>query len=184
MEGGLELAFISVSVGALLGGAARAGVMRYSLFAEGKGVAIAVAAEVSAILEIARRREFGGARAILARLEDPEHALTIDDILAIRLSQGYLSVYSAVCPKLGLLGPLAGDVIRVYSGLKRLFEDFAELKDLRDRALDGGALPSRAALLKRTREVVDQMTLLSESAVSLTSALSVHAKRRWLGLIP
>jgi hypothetical protein len=103
------VALVSVGVGALLGGVVRAAVDRYAVFVESKGMAVALRAEIEAILQIVEARQYLSlVTRRIERLQNPTYTPTLDDVFNIRVSQEYFVVFHALCPKIGLLGPLSG----------------------------------------------------------------------------
>jgi hypothetical protein len=108
------VALLSVGVGALLGGVVRAAVDRYASFVESKGMAVALRAEVEAILQLVEaRRYLSEVTEHISRLQNPTSTPTLDDVFNIRVSQDYFVVFHALCPKIRLLGPLSGQVVRL-----------------------------------------------------------------------
>jgi hypothetical protein len=66
------VALLSVGVGALLGGVVRAAVDRYASFVESKGMAVALRAEVEAILQLVEaRRYLSEVTEHISRLQNP-----------------------------------------------------------------------------------------------------------------
>jgi hypothetical protein len=94
---GSLIALASIVGGALVGGLVRV---------------IALQAEVSALVLLVEQRQYVAMiNTVLARLEDPAHAPTHDDVLAVRITQDYFSIYGAIAPRIGLMGSLSGPVV-------------------------------------------------------------------------
>ena len=174
--------------GTLLGGAVNALVERYSVFKEAKGVALALQAEMNAVLRMAALRQYGaGSDAILVRLRDPTHVVGIEDLFWVRGEEDYFSVFHAVAPKIGLLGPLGGDVVLVYAAAKSILEDLRFLRDEGQAFLEGrrNVTPEqvRAFLLQQMTEINALLTGAVKLATEAAADLGTFANRRWLGLI-
>jgi hypothetical protein len=94
---------------------------------------------------------------MIARLSDPTHELNPSDFVTMRITQDYFSVFHALSPKIGLLGPLGEKIVLAYSATKALFEDIATLREEIRPYIEGtkSALPDeiQAYLLRATTGV-------------------------------
>ena len=173
--------------GALLGGAVNALVQRYAVFKESKGVALALQAEMSAVLRlVAFRNYIAGTDAILVRLRDPTHVVDLGDLFLVRAEEDYFSVFHAVAPKIGLLGPLGGDVVLVYAAAKSLLEDIKFLRDEGQAFLEGRRTVTpdqvRAFLLQQTTPVNGLLREAVNLATQAVANLGTFANKRWFRL--
>jgi len=171
--------------GALFGGIVNGLVGRYAAFKESKGVALAIRAEIEALIRLATFRDYIGITdAIVVRLNDPSHRLDPNDVFSIRLTQDYFSVFNALSPKLGLLGPLASQVVLAYAGTKSLFEDIAALREQSQPVLEGRQNltvdQARAYLLLMTRSINRLLKETIKIGTETAQVLGNFAERRWL----
>lgn len=135
---------IGILLGGLVAGLVDVVVGEYRADKEGRGIARALAAELGAMLTLAQVQRYGeGLDAILLRLRmrDPNQALTLEDIFAIRVTQDYFTVFTAVAPKLGMLENLSGEVVTTYSVIKSFLEDAAALANASDALIRGEKNP-------------------------------------------
>jgi hypothetical protein len=117
-----------ILVGAVLGGVIQAAVSRYAVVKESQGIALAIAAELSALRELVTFRNYQRiADQVVSQLEQPGHVVTLFDILAISITQDYFVVFHGVSSKIGTLGTMSGEVVKAYTFAKALLEDFAQL---------------------------------------------------------
>lgn len=176
---------ITFVAGALFGGIVNCLTARYAAFKESKGVALAIRAEMEALVGLANFRGYVGLTdAIIIRLGDASHQLDLNDVFSINITQDYFSVFSALSPKLGLLGPLATDVVLVYAGTKSLFEDINALRERSRPVLEGREKvtieQARAYLLFVTISINQLLKETIQMGTKTIAALADFAERRWL----
>lgn len=178
------LAFIA---GTLLGGVVNALVKQYAVFKESKGVALALKAELNALLNLVRFRKYiANTDAIIVRLQDPTHVLDKADVFFVRIAQDYFSVFHAVTPKIGLLGPLGSDIVLVYAAAKSLVEDMVYLTEETQAYLEGRRPtpadqdPLRPFLLQQTGQINALLKEAVRIAAKATEDLGAFAEKRWL----
>jgi hypothetical protein len=174
------IALLSVGVGALLGGVVRAAVDRYSVFVESQGMAVALKAEIEALLQIIQHREYQRlVGECISRLQDATHTPTRDDVFNIQVSQQYFTVFHAVCPKIGLLGSLSDPVVLLYMKGKSLLEDMHYLADMYERDRNGQGVLDRGELLHRSQGIANMLDTILEGGPQVVTALAAHAARPW-----
>jgi len=179
------VALLSVGVGVLLGGVVRAVVDRYATFVESKRMAVALRAEVEAILQIVQARQYLSLVATLIdRLQNPTYTPTLDDVLSIRVGQDYFAVFHALCPKIGLLGPLSGEVVLLYAVGKSLLEDIHTLREIYERARSGQGNLDRDELLARSQSAASLFRVISDLGPQVVAILAAYAARRWWRIVP
>jgi hypothetical protein len=175
------IALLSVGVGALLGGVVRAFVDRYTVFEESQGMAVALKAEIEALLQIIHYREY--VRLVterISRLQDATDTLTRDDnVFNIRVSQEYFTVFHAVCPKIGLLGSLSTPVVRLYTVGKSLVEDLHYLAEIYERVRTEQGDLDRKELLNRSQAVADLFQTILVGGPQVVTALAAYAAHPW-----
>jgi hypothetical protein len=176
------LAFIA---GTLLGGVVNALVGRYAAFKESKGVALAIRAEIEALVRLATYRNYIALTdAIIVRLNDPTHVIDISDVFSVRVEEDYFSVFHALSPKLGLLGPLASSVVLAYAATKSLLDDLHSLRDMAQPVVEGqrtvSAEQARAYLLQVTVAINQLLRETVTIGTNTANALGAFAERRWL----
>jgi hypothetical protein len=179
------VALISVGVGALLGGVVRAVVDRYTVFEESKGIAVALKAEIEAVLHLVQHREY--VRLVsdcINRLENPTYMPTLKDVFNIGVTQEYFPVFNALCPKIGLLGDLSADVVRLYTAGKALLEDMRYLTVIYERAQSRQGALDREELLNRSRDVASLFQGILAAGPQAENALAAYAARRWWNIVP
>jgi hypothetical protein len=177
------VALLSVGVGALLGGVVRAIVDRYAIFVESRGMAVALGAEIAAILQIVQARQYRSlVAAVIDRLQSPTSTPTLDDALNIRVAQDYFAVFHALRPKIGLFGTLSEGVTLLYTVGKSLLEDLLTLRDIHERARSEPSVLDRGELLVRSQSAAFLFQVLLERGQQTVDALPVYAERRWWGL--
>lgn len=153
MDVGFGAAIALLFIGAIFGGLIQAFVHLYLVFQESKGIAVALGAEIDAILTLVKKREFvEQVDDIIKRLQQPAYNLTPHDIFTIPVAQDYFTVFTSLSPKLGLLGDLSGRVVRFYSICKSLIDELHAFKENREKIMEG---------LIRI-EVIDRKFLLEE----------------------
>ena len=179
------VALPSVGVGALLGGVVRAAVDRYASFVESKGMAVALRAEVEAILQLVEaRRYLSEVTEHISRLQNPTSAPTLDDVFNIRVSQDYFVVLHALCPKIRHLGPLSGQVVRLYTVGKSLLEDIHTLWEIYEIARSGDDSLDREELLARSKSVASLSQIISDLGPQVVAALTAYVAHRWCRIVP
>jgi len=143
-------------VGALLGGVINAAVRRYSAFKESKGIALAIRGEIAAIIEIVlKRRYLQHLEKFIRQLSDPTHQLTVNDIVAPRISQDYFPVFNSVANKIGLLADQSDPVASFYTKAKSIIEDIHALEEVRGKIIMGSMAIDKQALLEVVTELRD-----------------------------
>ena len=158
---------------------------QYAVFKESKGVALAIRAELESLLKLAALRNYAVVtEAIIKRLGDPSHTPEVSDIFSMHITQDYFAVFHALSPRLGLLGPLASNVVFSYASTKALVED---VRSLREQALPfiegrstGAAEQARALLLQRTCSLNKLIEQTLRVGVDTVNVLATFAERRWL----
>ncbi len=132
---------IGLLLGALLGGVVDVAVRAYERFKEGQRIALALGAEINALVRLAEANNYiAEVNGILARLDDPQHGPTVvrTDFFAPQIGQDYFSTFDSVSDKIGLLKPpLGAQVVLVYSATKSLFDEIAESRIAMERWLEG-----------------------------------------------
>jgi hypothetical protein len=184
---------MALAAGALLGGVVQACVRRYEAFAESRGIAAALAAEAGAVIGFARHREYlNGLAATIRRLEDQSHIPTHNDCFDVSVTQDYFAVFHSVAPKIGTLGPLAREVVALYTRTKGVIEDLMELRRLKDKILEQQLKPQgepritldREGLLGTTKDVHAILESVLRDGPALVARLEHYVGRRWLGIFP
>ncbi len=138
MNAGFWAGVALVLIGAIFGGLVRTLVDLYLRFEEIKGIASALKAEIDSILTLVKERKFvGKADAIIGRLADPAHLLTLDDIFAIPVAQDYFSVFNSVSQKIGFIGDSSSRVVGFYAMVKSLIDEIQALAQFRENVLRG-----------------------------------------------
>src|SRR6266446_4856808 len=103
---------LTLLLGALVGGVAKAIQDRYIVFQEARAVAVALRAELSALVEDFKDP---GTIAMVDRtiehLSAPSHVVQADDFLEIPVTENPFQVFDAHCAKLGLLGDAVEAVV-------------------------------------------------------------------------
>jgi hypothetical protein len=171
--------------GALIGGVVHALVERYAVFKESKGVAMALRAEINAFLGLVTFRDYVAITdRMIVRLRDRTHVVDLADVFLIRIAQDYFSVFHALSPKIGLLGPLGRDVVLTYAAAKALLEDIALVREESQAVIEGRKNPTpdqiRASLLEATTQINRLLREAMAIATNTSAALEAFADRRWL----
>ncbi len=111
----LIVSLLSLLLGAVIGGVAKALQDRYAKFEESRVVAAALRVEISIIIDSIRR---GGyielLDKIIAYLSNPKHVVRPDDFMDLPASQGPSPIFNAHCAQIGLLGGAVESVVRTY----------------------------------------------------------------------
>ena len=189
-------ALLWIILGAVLGGLIQAVINWYAAFRESQGIALALAAEVRALHDLATFRQYLDlSDQIVGRLNEVGHVVNIGDIFAISITQDYFSVFNSVSSKIGLLGANSGEVVAVYTFIKALFEDFAQLQIRRDDFLDPARLLNvgnpidqqhlpavneavRIILLELTQNI---RTLIGRLMTNpIIDTLETYSRKRWM----
>jgi hypothetical protein len=108
----------------------------------------------------------------------------------IRVTQDYFTVFHALCPKIGLLRPLNGEVVltsevvQLYTVGKALLEDVHTLREIYERARSGQGIVNHKELLARSQSVKRLFQDILERGPQVVNALAAYAARRWWGIFP
>lgn len=185
MSATLAIAILSAGVGALLGGVIRAVVDRYAAFNEAKGIAVALEAEIQAVIEIVRHRRYlEHLDRLITSLQDPAYSPGPGDLFAIQISQDYFAVFNAITPRIGLLGDLSGRVVSLYVFAKALLEDLIDLRSAQEKVLNGQLKLDRHGLIDRTKNIKILLDGLLQRGAIVSAGLATYAGRRWLRVVP
>ena len=167
-------------VGALLGGVLNAAVRRYATFKEGKGIALAIQGEITAIIEIVlKRRYLQHLEKFLHQLSDPTYQLTGSNIFAPRISQNFFPVFNSLANKIGLLADRSDSVAGFYTKAKSLIEDIHALEEMRDKIVTGAMDVDRPALLELTKELHDLLHDALRIGIQTVEDLKTFQDRTW-----
>ena len=181
MEASWGIVVFSVIVGALLGGVVHAVVDRYSAFRESQGIAIALGSEIDAILTLMRERDY---KSILDKYIIPLHTssykATDQDLISIYIKQDYFIVYNSICPKIGLLGELSGQITRFYYLTKSLIEDINDYREMNDNVMKGMSVVLREPLLNRYLETREFLTKIESEGPQLLKRLKHYSEQYFL----
>jgi hypothetical protein len=123
-----------------------------------------------------------GVTTIITRLEDPAYSPTLADVFQFRVSQDYFAVFHALCPKIGFLGPLGGQVVLLYMVGKAILEDIYTLREIYERARSGQDGLDREVLLTGSQSVAELFEVILELGPQAAQALAAYAARRWWGI--
>ncbi|MDH5700985.1 MAG: hypothetical protein OEZ41_13615 [Nitrospirota bacterium] len=168
-------------VGALLGGVLNAAVRRYATFKEGKGIALAIQGEITAIIEIVlKRRYLQHLEKFLHQLSDPTYQLTGSNIFAPRISQNFFPVFNSLANKIGLLADRSDSVAGFYTKAKSLIEDIHALEEMRDKIVTGAMDVDRPALLELTKELHDLLHDALRIGFQTVEDLNTFQDRTWI----
>jgi hypothetical protein len=176
--------------GAFVGGTVQAVVNSYERFEEAKGLAIALRAEISSIRAVVEARAYvSGLDQLIQQLSDSSHQVGPEDVFAISVQQDYMEVFSASLPKIGLLGELSGPVVGLYSVVKSLLDDIAQLVAAQQRLVDGKPLSTapntvRTALLAAMTETRGWMVSALQQAPAVETQLERFSKKKFWRVIP
>jgi hypothetical protein len=176
------LAFIG---GALVGGLVQTTEKSYERFKEAKGLAIAIRAEISSLRAVIQARQYVSILdQLIGRLGDPSHVVVPEDVFAISVRQDYMEVFRACLPKIGLLGGLSGSVVLLYSIVKALLDDIAQLVEVRHLLVEKKALPmaagtERANLLAAMQATRTWMVSGLERAPAVEAELQKFTQKRF-----
>ena len=182
----LLFGLITFLVGTLLGGVVNMLAGQYAVFKESKGVALAIRAELQSLVKLAALRNYAAVSdAIIKRLGDPSHTPEQSDVFSMHITQDYFSVFHALSPRLGLLGPLASNVVFTYAATKALVEDVRSLREQAVPCVEGRSTVTaeqvRALLLERTCSLNQLIKETMRIGVDTVNVLAAFAERRWLG---
>jgi hypothetical protein len=107
----------------------------------------------------------------------------LGDLFLIRAEEDYFSVFHALAPKIGLLGPLGSEVVLVYAAPKSLLEDMKYLRDEGQAYPEGrkNAIPDqvRGFLLQQTAQINGLSRETTNLAVQAVAGLGAFAQKRW-----
>ena len=191
VDGGFWATIALLFIGAIFGGLIKAFVHLYLVFDEGRGIAVALKADIDAILALIKRRNFTEAvDAIIRRLEDPSYVPEQEDIFAIPIAQDYFSVFNSVAPKIGMLGDSSRRVVRFNTMLKSLIDEIQGLRQLNDNILKGlipfdlhdrrKFRPILLAVTQSMRAFFDTMQAEGVSAANELNTRANMAFRQWV----
>jgi hypothetical protein len=179
------VAILSAIGGALLGGVTTALTARYAAFKESKGIAEALCADLTALLQVVDQRRYVDAiQGSITRLGDPHHTPTHTDAVSIRIGEDYFTVFNATVAKIGTLPTLSARIVKTYTLAKSLIEDVKELREIQKGAFKNEHELSRDGLLAMTREMLEMFLLVRHEADVTIKALKEYSSRRWLRIIP
>lgn len=104
--------------------------------------------------------------------------------MRLPIKQDYMAVYGACLPKIGLLGELSGPVVLLYSVVKALLDDLAQLQELRQMRMENKPWPvtpgtEKDALLYLTTGTRSWMASALEQAPGVEAKLSEFSKRKF-----
>jgi hypothetical protein len=171
----------------LLGGVVNAAVGRYAAFKESKGMAAALRAEMVALLEVARQRQYlSGLGDVIARLEQPAYQPVLGDLFGFRVTRDYFSVFHATCSRIGALDDLAANVARFYVVAKALVEDATMMTEFKESLASSGQNKplNREAILHISVSMRDLLRTMLEDGDVIERKLHEQCQRRWLRCIP
>lgn len=168
-------------IGALFGGIINAAVRQYATFKEGKGIALALQGEITAIIEIVlKRRYLQHLEKIIQKLSDPAHLLTANDIFSPRISENYFPVFNSLANKIGLLTDRSAAVADFYIKAKSIIEDIHALEEMRDKIVTGAMDIDRPALLELTTELRDLLHDALRIGIQTVEDLKNFQDRSWI----
>jgi hypothetical protein len=168
-------------LGALLGGVINAAVRRYATFKEGKGIALAIQGEITAIIEIVlKRRYLQHLEKIIQKLSDPAHQLTDNDFFSPRIRENYFPVFNSLANKVGLLVGRSDTVADFYTKAKSIIEDIHALEEMRDKFPTGSKEIDRPALLELTTELRDLLHDALRIGIQTVEDLKNFQDRSWI----
>jgi hypothetical protein len=168
-------------VGALLGGVINAAVRRYATFKEGKGIALAIQGEITAIIEIVlKRRYLQHLEKFIHKLSDPAHQLTGTDIFTPNVPQNYFPVFHSLGTQIGLLTDLSDSVAGFYTKAKSVIEDIHSLEEVREKFLNGSMEIDRQTLLELTTELRDLLHDTLRIGFQTLEDLKAFQERSWI----
>ena len=167
-------------LGALLGGVINAAVRRYATFKEGKGIALALRGEMSAIIEmVLQRRYLQHLEKNIQKLADSTYKLTGADIFAPSVPENYFPVFNSLGTKIGLLNDLSDSVASFYTKAKSVVEDIHNLEEMRANHVTGSAEVDRATLLALTTELRDLLHDTLRIGLQAVEDLKLFQERTW-----
>ena len=184
MGNNLLVTLISLGVGALLGGVVQALVGRYAAFKESKGMAVALQAEINAIIQIVGYRQYlTHLNQIIQTLQNPAHQPTHQNVFSAKVEQNYFETFNSLSSKIGLLNSLSQDVVLFYTQAKAVLEDFHRLHETYEQALRGQITLNRVGLLNQTQRLHDLVQIALATGQRAAHDLNLHASRRWFCLL-
>ncbi|MEO8328197.1 MAG: hypothetical protein ABI618_20320 [Nitrospirota bacterium] len=168
-------------LGALLGGVTNSAVRRYATFKEGKGIALAIQGEMTAIIEIVlKRRYLQHLEKIIQKLSDPAHQLTANDFFSPRISENYFPVFNSLANKVGLLDDRSDSIANFYTKAKSIIEDIHALEEIRDKISTGSKDIDMPALLELTQELRDLLHDALRIGIQTVEDLKNFEDRSWI----
>ncbi len=186
MTGDIKTVLLSGIVGILLGGLVQAAVDRYAAFKEGKGIAVAIRAELEALLKVWDRANWREEiKEIIERLEIADNKLTPDDFFTFDVNPKPFQVFDSLCHKVWLLGDLSAQIVGVYVLGKAFNTNVGTLRDHRDKVrAKQGPFIEREDLLEFTHRITGRLQEFQAAASKTVSALATFDHRRWLWVFP
>jgi hypothetical protein len=179
------VAVVSGFVGLFIGGLGRLIEQRYAAFKDSQGVAHALEAEIVGVLGLVKRRRYREhIERLLASLESEAGAVTADELPGIRVTQDFFTVFHALAPKLGSLGPVSGLVVRQYMFAKGIVEDFTLFSEFQTRVIRGELGLDRKRMAAAVRESQALLNIIIAEGDALAGRLKAFASRRFCGVLP
>jgi hypothetical protein len=180
MNANVTVTLLSLGVGALLGGVVQAVVGRYAAFKESKGIAVALGAEISSIVQIVEFRQYlAHLDQLIKTLQSTTHQPTYQDLFSVKIAQDYFTTFNSLCSKMGQLGSLSHQVVLFYTKAKSVIEDTHRLYEMHEQALRGHSTLNRVGLLAQTQELRNLMQNAMETGNLAIQELDTYARRRW-----
>jgi hypothetical protein len=174
----LLLSLISLGVGALLGGAVQAVVSRYAAFKESNGMALALRAEIMAIIRLVEYRQYlTHLSRIIQTLQNVDHQPTHRDVFSVNINQDYFETFHSLCSKIGMLGSLSTSVVKFYTQAKGVLEDLRRLYEIHERAQRGEVTVNRADLLTYTQHLHALMQNTMHTGDQVAHELEAYSMR-------
>lgn len=168
-------------VGALFGGVINAAGRRYATFKEGKGIALAIQGEITAIIEIVlKRRYLQHLGKFIDQLSNPTYPLPGNDGFLPRISENYFPVFTSLANKIGLLADQSDTVANFYTKAKSIIEDIHALEEMRAKLARGSMDVDKPALLELTRELHDLLHDALRIGIQTVEDLKSFQDRTWL----
>lgn len=170
-----EAGLIGGVVGALLSGLGQFLHGLYTRRQERLSLSAALAGEVGAVLRLIERRGYvEHYRRCAGMLDGVKESVGAAAIPVIAAEQDYAEVFRASVERVGLLGPLAGDVSAFYALSKGLLDTNAELRRQRAELLEGKVAsvpPAGIAHLCRTQvEDLEELLRLGKALLKRLDA--------------
>jgi hypothetical protein len=165
--------------GAIIGGIGQIAYASYTRFHEGIGLAVAVKAEIEAVLAIVEMRRY---LALLdmwaAQLETAVGQIGPEQIISARIDQDYFGVFDSAREKIGLLEDASAPVVKAYTFAKAFMEDVRDLAEIRDHAQP--ASTDAQWLAPKVRGAHAALAMAIDSANTAVTELNAFSQRHWL----